>query len=128
MDKPVLSEGDRELLELAAKADGRQVIGFDERSGCLILDSQHRWNPLIEDADAFRLAVKLQLTVCNEHLRAGSAYSYVDDSSGNPQFLGEVLSGHDAGRIGPFDYADTRRAIVISAAEIGRNMEVSNGC
>ncbi len=46
---------DRELLELAAKAIG---LG-----GCTIKVGRKNWNPLSDDGDALRLAVKLNLLV-----------------------------------------------------------------
>jgi hypothetical protein len=58
---------DKELLELAAHA-----AGIDYRD--LIFDEDDRarlWNPLTDDGDALRPAVKLQITVCNEQVRAG---------------------------------------------------------
>jgi hypothetical protein len=77
---------DRESLELAAKAAGNGfVIGY--------------WNPLTDDGDALRLAVKLNLW---EAVRNG--YQHADSSDSDP-------------------YAATRRAIVRAAAELGRSKE-----
>jgi len=91
---------DRELLELAAKAAG--IEGEWSSSG---LWHRHAlWNPLTDDGDALRLAVKLNMT-----LAVGIARS-------------------DAGEFTEFDMCDTdpdaatRRAITRAAAEIGRNM------
>ena len=90
-----------ELLELAAKAAG------------LSFWQENSWNPLDDDGDALRLAVKLNIDVF---------------------FHASRVEGHVAGgRIPPVraiereDYGDdplaaTRRAIVRAAAEIGRNM------
>jgi len=60
---------DRELLELAAKSVPDMGIFFDEDGGRFYYEmADHKsyfniWNPLKDDGDAFRLAVKLQLTI-----------------------------------------------------------------
>lgn len=63
---------DKELLELAAKACGFNVKGVrvdhdDNFSGLIIGRRNTRerihWNPIADDGDAFRLAVKLNLVV-----------------------------------------------------------------
>lgn len=90
---------DRELLELAAKAAGIEV------TGCVADGIPHRfgggyWNPLTDDGDALRLAVKLNLL-----WKTDVHYiKYLD--------LAEV--DH---------YAATRRAITCAAAEIGKGMK-----
>ena len=97
---------DRELLELAAKACGleeaKMRIEFNQ------------WNPLDDDGDALRLAVKLRLRVftpttntdvaiasCGDVRTAGHVHKYSEDE----------YTDH---------YAATRRAITRAAAEIGR--------
>lgn len=113
---------DRELLELAAKAAGVDIhksLG----TGAWVVGLNGKtyfktWNPLTNDGHALRLAVKLQLTVCNEHLSAGSAYCTGPEDA----VFQEIMSG----RIGidneviQDDYAATRRAITVAAAEIGK--------
>ena len=95
---------DRELLELAAKAAG---IAFEfcrpELGGCLA--GGRWWNPLTDDGDALRLAVKLRLIV-----EPGACWI----SKHGPAFGEDVLAGV---------MTATRRAIVRAAAEIGRAME-----
>ena len=99
---------DRELLELAAKAAG--IEGEWSSSG---LWHRHTlWNPLTDDGDALRLAVKLGIAVqC--HLHDGEGYALAG--------AGQIPNAVD---IRPNDdpYAATRRAIVRAAAELGRNM------
>ena len=100
---------DKELLELAAKAAGVKALWSPD--GVLRdctnghpaqnIYSAPPWNPLTDDGNALRLAVKLNLTVCS-----GPVYSYVvgctqEPNNGDP-------------------YAATRRAIVRAAAEIGK--------
>ncbi|HFI2210271.1 TPA: hypothetical protein ACGPPQ_002851 [Pseudomonas aeruginosa] len=63
---------DRELLELAARAAGYKLIWSYDKHCCWINEMRHdfdvTWNPLTDDGDALRLAVKLNLTVsvCGE--------------------------------------------------------------
>jgi hypothetical protein len=102
---------DRELLEKAAKAAGIRVhaAGQAARDGGghghvgLWTTTATRWNPLIDDGDALRLAVKLRLEVDIHH--TGIAVRTPDGS----KFL---LSAKDE----PDSCAATRRAIVRAAA------------
>lgn len=123
---------DRELLELAAKAAGYDAR--QHRNGIFHLPSPKgrnylgpAWNPLADDGDALRLAVALQLHVCNEQLSAGVVYCsrHIDPpNSLNEQFFPEVKALADDGEaLGPADYAATRRAIVLAAAEIQQATE-----
>ena len=93
---------DRELLELAAKAAGIRlhVWGTPNCENFADLDTGNRWNPLRDDGDALRLAVKLNLFNGAEvyHFRSLERFGRQDED----------------------DLAATRRAIVRAAAEIGR--------
>jgi hypothetical protein len=89
---------DRELLELAAKAAGRGSQWWMESTWN---GPDKEWNPLTDDGDALRLAVKLGLIV-----ECGRAWI----SRHGPMFGEDVL---------PDPYAATRRAIVRAAAAIG---------
>jgi hypothetical protein len=103
---------DRELLELAAKAAGLDAVWDDyleehaiyNEDGVFVDD----WNPLTDDCDALRLAVKLN-TCLKHHYFDGDWY---------------VMASHENGwsqeRAEPDQYAATRRAIVRAAAEIGK--------
>lgn len=111
---------DRELLEMAAKAAGlvSLVWGVDNPQRQMSGEGQFicaTWNPLNDDGDALRLAVKLGLMV----------YVMVDAG-----FTGIRLPGEHIG--GKYDEVElhlglpeiaTRRAIVRAAAEIGQSME-----
>ncbi|QZA71298.1 hypothetical protein AH02_56 [Pseudomonas phage AH02] len=120
---------DRELLELAAKAAG--VCGkFSENHpedgapcySCGInLGSrvQILWNPLTDDGDALRLAVKLALHLANEHQSAGCV-TVLFGVETTCHYMNEVEESAPAGGD---DYAATRRAITRAAAEIGRAMK-----
>ena len=103
---------DKELLELAAKAAGYAI--------CLDGDRQPYikgvyWNPLTDDGDALRLAVKLNIDLLFDNDPDGPiVYTDVSWEPSIP-FMIEVL--------GKDPYAATRRAIVRVAAEIGRTMK-----
>jgi hypothetical protein len=100
---------DRELLELAAKAIGIEDIRYN-------LDNDI-WNPLTDDGDALRLAVKLRLAV----------YTAIDN--GRPPMYAAAWSGGYPDTVrceeehGADPWAATRRAIVKAAAEIGKGKE-----
>jgi len=93
---------DRELLELAAKACGleeaKMRIEFNQ------------WNPIEDDGDALRLAVKLQIIVgkYDNYANAGAIGYDVD----------VLVWTHEE----KDPYAATRRAIVRAAAELGKAM------
>jgi hypothetical protein len=110
----------RDLLELAAKA--AEIEYGADRLDCglsITLPSGHhkslpRWNPLADDGDALRLAVKLCLRV-DVLPWAVDAYEWNerphDDGGIRADECGNDLS------------AATRRAITRAAAEIGRRMK-----
>lgn len=107
---------DKELLELAAKAagidksqieiDGR-IDGYDVNGEPIILKG---WNPLTDDGDALRLAVKLRLAV--DVLPWGTEARLWKTPNDNS--LAEPKGGDP--------YAATRRAVVRAAAEIGKTL------
>ena len=102
---------DRELLELAAKGAGIEVYvakggGSWRNDGSKIWP---HWNPLEDDGDALRLAVRLRMLVdvgLNEK-------SSVEAQAHGSNFLC-VERGVDSESV--------RRAIVRSAAEVGKAM------
>ena len=107
---------DRELLELAAKAAGIKALRSPDGvlrdctggNPAMNIFAAKPWNPLTDDGDALRLAVKLQLFI---QINSGSATAW--------KWRGENWYEQAS------DYADdmgatTRRAIVRAAAEIGR--------
>lgn len=107
---------DRELLELAARAAGINLITWtdmydaaEEIGGAFITQPRGEpWNPLTDDGDALRLAVKLNLMIvvrpsdvrCNAWGSTNKRREFLTDST-DP-------------------YSATRRAIVRAAAEIGK--------
>lgn len=106
---------DREMLELAAKAAGIQVVGLvndmiaqpDHRKDGFIVRNDRGgdscWNPLTDDGDALRLAVRLRLPFV---FGEDCVYSIGVDDCDEPY------------RDDPL--AATRRAIVRAAAAIGK--------
>ena len=99
-----MSSSDKELLTLAAKAAG---VGYADKDGKFIPFVPETWNPLTDDGDALRLAVKLGMGL--DLPTQTSVYVVVN----NGQL--EYCKNKD-------HYAATRRAIVRAAAEIGRSM------
>lgn len=104
---------DKELLERAAKAAGYVVKGAgvdaDDAFACLVINAGHgtrrfRWNPLTDDGDAFRLAVRLEVTVDSHGLFARVVMPY-----------GPILALEQKGTD---PLAATRRAIVRAAAAL----------
>jgi hypothetical protein len=112
---------DRDLLELAAKACGIDAM-WSETSRYMHAKSLRQtftlWNPLLDDGDALRLAVKLQLTVRNEQVASG--YTYCTTWDEDDKFP-VVYSGENGNKVINKDYAATRRAIVLAAARIGES-------
>lgn len=104
---------DRELLELAAKAAGQEV--WTDIDGNLYSGEPERcWNPLTDDGDALRLAVRLAIDVNHGGFVVVAERRAVFDT---PEVgaAERFISSDEA-------YAATRRAIVRAAAEIGRAM------
>lgn len=94
---------DRELLEMAAKACGYEYWITEDHDRLLVRgdDKLRRpWNPLTDDGDALRLAVKIGFIEVADTLKF---WINQDFHHGDP-------------------YAATRRAIVRAAAEIGKEM------
>ncbi len=104
---------DKELLELAAKAAGfiykivDNVLYVQRKRNPK--DDWYGWNPLTDDGNALRLAVKLGIHITNSLSEAWASTEKVTaiqifDQDTDP-------------------YAATRRAIVRAAAEIGKGMK-----
>ncbi len=115
---------DRELLELAAKAAGIEGEWHEGCGNALALVSnkpngQIYWNPLADDGDALRLAVKLGLGLglfnigSEEARRRHCVWVHCRPGGGKSRLI-DVIDKDP--------YATTRRAIVRAAAEIGRRM------
>ena len=113
---------DEELLELAAKAAGIVIVSPVDR--CIVqplpqyadgfiventIGGHSPWNPLGDDGDALRLAVKLRIDILTEDddKQAGT----IMPNGGNGPWVAYTENS----------YAAVRRAIVGAAAEIGRD-------
>jgi hypothetical protein len=96
------TDADKELLELAAKAAGYRLEwdGDPEWWKPMYYEGKtyHSFNPLEDDGDALRLAVKLKIDVKPDYTYEGP--------------------WEDGGKLRD-PYAATRRAIVRAAAKIG---------
>lgn len=105
---------DRELLEAAARAAGMGPLIWGEfnHGTPLVSGAAIRWNPLTDDGDALRLAVRLHLTVATGH---GSKPDFITEVK--PSFYGGWADG-TAELHGTDPLAATRRAIVRAAAGI----------
>ena len=106
---------DKALLELAAKAVG--IVGEyycdENREGIYATDENdcgYGWNPLLDDGDALRLAVKLNmdLMLSPNHGKWARIANTDANESGYPE---------------TDPCASTRRAIVRAAAEVGLRAE-----
>lgn len=108
---------DRELLEGAAKVGGYEWDDYCEKLGLCYYPNKSRpecasWNPLTDDGDALRLAVKLRMEFFygyNAHKDSEAITVATDDSMAE---IEELIS------VDP--YAATRRAITRTAYEIGK--------
>lgn len=104
---------DRELLEMAAKAAG---IGRFQTTSPFRSDIPY-FDPLTDDGDALRLAVKLDMQV--EYLEFtgnARARSRIIDTEWQTEYcMSTDLTEKDP-------YAAARRAIVRAAADIGRKI------
>jgi hypothetical protein len=102
-------KNDRELLEAAAKVSGIGDVDVAGRPCVLVIKSsgihQRGWNPLTNDGDALRLAVK-----CGIEFQFSAGATWVE--------LGLHHEPHNGD-----PYAATRRAIVRAAAEIAKGLE-----
>jgi hypothetical protein len=102
---------DKELLELAAKAAGIEIEWYAPNVEVWDFAQVPNWNPLINDGDALRLAVKLKMYICvGTHTVTVEIFSEAEE----PSIFQKVFIEVD-------EYAATRRAVVRAAAEIGKN-------
>lgn len=110
------------ILKLAAKAVGYDIIGYNEKSGLRVWNKEKthgiKWNPLVDDGDAMRLAVSLGLSVdihrkspvCNVDFVEVRGYEY-------RKLISTVIASDNADSLG----SATRQAIVNAAIHIGKS-------
>ena len=108
---------DRELLEFAAKAAGIRLEwdGPPDKWQPMYYRGKtyHSWNPLTDDGDALRLAVKLGMLI--DDIERGYMAGHIVATAGPSMAAYEPRE--------PDPYEATRRAIVRAAAEIGKEMK-----
>lgn len=107
---------DRELLELAAKAAGYGVKPHASQKHTphlMFTFNGHNWNPLTDDGDALRLAVKLGIDIRQHHRGASAAQGSIDCT--------ELFQDRNLPLSALME--STRRAIVRAAAAIGKEMK-----
>lgn len=128
---------DIELLEYAAKAAGYKkyyphylgrdsFVTYDEevysevKEKRVVAEKTLDWNPLTDDGDALRLAVKLGLAVSIDSVEQETWAHHEQAFKGSSEKWKCCPTSNNGDEDG---YAATRRAIVMAAAEIGRNMK-----
>ena len=108
---------DKELLEKAAKAAGYLLEDDDDEGFSWVVWDENNnptdWNPLTDDGDALRLAVKLKMDIVHDFDRVMAVYGD-GDATLTTEYFYDLPTPTD-------QYAATRRAIVRAAAEIGKN-------
>lgn len=97
-----MTKQDMELTRLAAKAAGIEGVNFDRAK------RDWAWNPLDDDGDALRLALKLDIVF---RCINGVAFAWKNG-------LCDMQEPYSDDRC-----AAVRRTIVLAAAEIGKQME-----
>lgn len=124
---------DRELLKRAAKAAGvstkivKPFADYDDRLGFYTMNMDGsrvtgQWNPLADDGDALRLAVKLRLNI---DFGTHESIPYVSASRHGIEMVRAPVCATESSyeqKISDWDAA-TRRAIVRAAAEIDEGDE-----
>jgi hypothetical protein len=109
--------GDEELLTYAAKAAGMELEWYEN-------GSIHFWNPLTSDSDAFRLAVKLGISLTPYPIyQQDDRHSVIAKQRRTTDMMREINPTEVVEVYGEDPCAATRKAIVKCAAEIGRGME-----
>lgn len=119
---------DRELLEFAAKAAGMalgKIFVFTSSDKWVGWRDHHNtirgWNPLTDDGDALRLAVKLRFVIHvwddSDNVSAAKTLPDGDDPDDESDDW-HVADAHSCGSL----ESAARRAIVRAAAEIGKAM------
>lgn len=106
----------RELLERAAKAAGYAIVRHPNSRvlpSLMFMLDKRLWNPLTDDGDALRLAVKLEIGVQSYPI---FQYSHAGTETLTTSIIVKEPHNNDT-------YAATRRAIVRALAEIGKGLK-----
>src|SRR5690606_3089083 len=110
---------DKELLELAARAAGMDYLVWTPGVSPLVpgekrINGQMVWNPIHDDGDALRLAVKLRLDI---QINSDDVTAISADVDG---WVSELVIDENV-------EAATRRAIVRAAAALAQEQGEKNG-
>ncbi len=109
---------DRELLQIAATAAG-YTLGRSTQNEWDFTHGGAVWNPLTDDGDAFRLAVRKCFHVCvfaasdTDGIKSPGFVEVWQDGDSDPLVM-EYVAGNDY-------QAAARRAVVLAAATTIRN-------
>lgn len=132
----------REMLEMAAMAVGLQLTwGEKYKIGDEVVDCTDLpyalsgspdvgpvyWNPLEDDGDALRLAVKLGLSIRHYPIFATPKFAVLACEKRWSADAERDIGCEDIQRYDGDPYAATRLAITRAAAEIGRQMQSAEG-
>ena len=112
---------DKELLELAAKAAGMGRISNGVLTGVTMFKTDGgwvEWNPLEQDSNALRLAVKLKINLQHSAIADNPSIASIECGQWSGLANDGVPWVEEVEGLDP--YAATRRAITRAAAEIGR--------
>lgn len=103
---------DRELLEAAALAAGMGPLIWGEFNPetPLVSGAAIRWNPITDDGDALRLAVRLRITI--------ECWPVEDGISGKVEWRGTTERDANLCILVGAEISEVRRAIVRAAAGI----------
>lgn len=112
---------DRELLEWAAKAAGIEFGVIHQRPHRRCPEGWTPWNPLTDDGDALRLAVKCRIEL--DHSHAQDQHRYVCASRRGCEMMYAPVSAVEEIEDDGQTLAATRLAIVRAAASIGQQKE-----
>lgn len=113
---------DRELLEWAAKAAELKEFGWMANTLTHVVNNRFVfWEPLTDDGDALRLAVKCRIEI--DHSHAQDQHRYVCASRRGCEMMYAPVSAVEEIEDDGQTLAATRRAIVRAAASIGQQKE-----
>ena len=92
---------------------------MERKEGYFSKSNRKEWNPLTDDGDALRLAVRLRLVVhvWDNDTEISVAKTLPDGEDPDPAYGEWICESYDSNND---PYAATRRAITRAAAEIGK--------
>lgn len=111
---------DRELLGLAAKAAGLEIVRWDRDVPMIYFDKLRPWNPLASKDQSKNLRHRLKLTTGFDDRFTDLGHCAYATYPTGPYSCDSVMQNIDD--VGGSKNRATRRAIVRAAAEVGRAM------